>query len=192
VIEAEERYSIVGILDAPEKVGEKICGYPIMGTDDDLPQLIKEYRNFLITVGHIQSSKTRHKLLVLLKKLKVILPVIVAPSAYVSQRSMIGQGTIVMHHAVVNAEARIGENCIINTGALIEHETEIGSDCHISTYATANGQCRIGNDCFIGSHTVLANNISIADHCLISAGSVVLKTLSEPGTYIGNPLRKIR
>ena len=42
VIEAEGKYDIAGILDMPEFVGEKILGYSIIGTDDDLPELSKQ------------------------------------------------------------------------------------------------------------------------------------------------------
>lgn len=192
VIEEEGRFSIAGILDMPEKVGQKMAGYPIIGIDDDLDQLIGQYKNFFITVGHIQSPSTRIKLFNRLAKLHVSIPVIISPHAVVSRHASIAPGSIIMHRAIVNTEAVIGENCIINTGALVEHESVVGAHCHISTYATLNGQCVVGSGCFIGSHTVLANNTEIAESTLIAAGSVVLRSLDRPGTYIGNPLRKIK
>ena len=167
-------------------------GYPVIGTDDDLPELIKEYKNVLITVGQIQHPDIRIKLYNLIKGIGGKFPVIVSPNAYVSRSALIGEGTIVMHHSVVNAEAVIGANCILNTGALVEHEATVGDHCHISTYAILNGQCKVGSRTFVGSRTVLSNNTDIADDTLISAGSVVLRSLDQPGTYIGNPLRKIR
>jgi len=204
VIQAEGRFEIAGIVESPgyqvpafagmtEKgIGYQVLGYPVIGTDDDLPELIKEYKNALITVGQIQHPDVRIKLFNLIGELGGIFPVIVSPNAYVSKTAMIGAGTIVMHHAVINTEAVIGVNCILNTGSLVEHEASVGDHCHISTYAILNGQCRVGNRTFIGSRTVLSNNIEIADDILVSAGSVVLRSLDAPGTYIGNPLRKIR
>jgi sugar O-acyltransferase (sialic acid O-acetyltransferase NeuD family) len=173
-------------------IGYQLLGYPVIGTDDDLPELVKKYKNALITVGQIQNPDVRIKLFNLIGELGGIFPVIVSPNAYVSKTAMIGAGTIVMHHAVINTEAVTGVNCILNTGSLVEHEASVGDHCHISTYAILNGQCRVGNRTFIGSRTVLANNIEIADDIVVSAGSVVLRSLDTPGTYIGNPLRKIR
>ena len=49
VIEEEGRFSIKGIIDLPEKKGEKILGYPIIGSDDDLEKLSKAYHYLLIT-----------------------------------------------------------------------------------------------------------------------------------------------
>lgn len=192
VIESEGKYDIMGITDLPEKAGQKMAGYPIIGTDKDLEKLKKVCNNFLITVGHIQSPGLRVKLFELLQKSEVNIPVIISPRALVSHHAKIGAGTIVMHNAIVNIEAEIGENCIINTGALVEHESKVGSHTHISTYAILNGQCSVESGCFIGSRTVLANNINIAKDTLVAAGSVILRSLDKPGTYIGNPLRKIR
>jgi len=206
VIQAEGRFEIAGIVDSSFRGNDKegsrlrgndkevysVLGYPVIGTDDDLPELIREYKNALITVGQIQQPDIRIRLFKLIKELGGVLPVVVSPKAYVSKTARVGAGSIVMHHAIVNAEAVIGVNCILNTGSLIEHEAVVGDHCHISTYAVLNGQCRVGNRTFIGSRAVLANNTEVGDDILVSAGSVVLRSLDKPGTYIGNPLRKIR
>ena len=192
VIEQEGRFEIIGITDKKEKYGQLMAGYPVIGTDDDLPDLKKKCNNYLVTVGHIQSPALRIQLFDLLEKLGVNIPFIVSPNAVVSRHAKIGRGTIVMHGAIINTESEIGENCIINTGALVEHESTVGSNCHISTYAILNGQCQVGSSCFIGSRTVMSNNTIVADDTLVAAGSVILRSLDKSGTYIGNPLRKIK
>ncbi len=218
VIQAEGRFEIAGIVENAgyqvpafagmtekgegsrlrgndrEGIGElgSVMGYPVIGTDSELPELIRVYKNALITVGQIQHPDIRIKLFNLIRSMGGQFPVIISPNAYVSRNALVGEGTIVMHHAVVNTEAVIGVNCILNTGALVEHEAHVGDHSHISTYAILNGQCKVGSRTFIGSRTVLSNNTDVADDTLISAGSVVLRSLEQPGTYIGNPLRKIR
>jgi len=192
VIESEKRFEIAGILDIPENKGQVISGYPIIGIDEDIPALAKKHMSFFITMGHIKSPDFRIRMFTYLESLGVRIPVIISPLAYVSSSAQIGKGTIVMHHSLVNAEARVGVNCILNTGALIEHETIVGDHSHISTRAILNGQCSVGSRSFIGSSTVLANNINVSDDCIVSAGSLVLRSLEKAGTYIGNPLRKIK
>lgn len=192
VIRQEGRFDIIGITDKMEKIGQYMADVPIIGTDDDLEKLMQNCKNFFVTVGHIQSPDIRIRLFDRLIRLGAHLPVIISPHAAVSKRAEIGPGTIVMHHALINTEAVIGHNCIINSGALIEHESRVGDHSHISTYAVLNGQCVVGSSCFVGSGTILSNNISLADNTLLSAGSVVLKSIEKSGTYIGNPLRKIR
>lgn len=192
VIEQTGLYQIIGILDIPEKLGEKVLNYSIIGTDNELERFLPNCTDFLITVGQIKSSTIREKLFQKIKMIGGNLPVIISPIAHVSRYAHVGEGTIVMHHALINAGASVGEVCIINTKALVEHEAVVGSFCHISTAAIINGQVTIGDQCFIGSNTVIANNTNIAANTVIAAGSQVFRNIESPGIYIGKPLRKIK
>lgn len=192
VIEQTGLYDIVGILDQPEKKGTNVLGYPVIGTDDDIPALIADCPNFHITVGQIKSSNIRQIIYNKIKNDGGKLPVIISPTAQVSSHTAIEEGTIIMHQAFVNAAVTIGKSCIINSKALIEHEVNIGDFCHISTAACINGQVSMGTNCFIGSNTVVGNNLTIADNSIVAAGSQVLKSLLKSGVYIGSPLRRIR
>lgn len=192
VVEQTNQYNIIGILDLPEKIGQRVLNYQIIGSDDDLERLAKECPNFLITVGQIRSSAKREGIFNKVLKLGGKMPTIISPLAYVSKNSNIGQGTIVMHHALVNAGASVGKCSIINSKALIEHEARIGDFCHISTSAIANGQVVVGDRCFIGSNSVISNNTQVVSDTIIGAGSQVLKSIENAGIYIGFPLRKIK
>jgi sugar O-acyltransferase (sialic acid O-acetyltransferase NeuD family) len=192
VIEQTGLYQIIGILDIPEKLGEKVLNYSVIGTDNELERYLPNCTDFLITVGQIKSSMLREKLFQKIKMTGGNLPAIISPIAHVSSYANIEEGTIVMHHALINAGASVGKGCIINTKALIEHEAVIGNFCHISTAAVVNGQANIGDSCFIGSNTVIGNNTNVTANTVIAAGSQVLKSIENPGTYIGQPLRKIR
>ena len=43
-------HSILGILDLPKNVGHFILGYPVLGTDDDIPLFVNQ-ADFIVTVG---------------------------------------------------------------------------------------------------------------------------------------------
>jgi sugar O-acyltransferase (sialic acid O-acetyltransferase NeuD family) len=192
VIEAEERFVIAGIVDVKEKVGQKILGYSVIASDEEIKQLSKQYNNFLVTVGQIKSSDLRTNIYQQLKSFFVNLPVIISPFSRVSKYSQIREGTIIMHHCLVNAGASIGANCIINSGSIVEHDVHISDNCHISTSATVNGGCNIGNNTFVGSNSTIAHGVKIGSFTLIGAGSVILKDAGSKGLYAGNPgtLRK--
>ncbi len=192
VIEQENKYEIFGILDIKEKVGKSILGYKIIGVDDDIIKYIKEGYNFLITLGHIGKPDLREKLFKMIKNLNGNFATVISPFAYISQRSKIGEGTIIMHHALINTNTVIGNNCIINSKGLIEHDAIIGNNCHISTGSIINGGVKIGNNCFHGSNSVSMQYISIADNTIIGAGSVVTKDITESGVYVGIPARKVK
>ncbi len=173
VIEREGRFAIAGIVDVQEKLGEFVLGYQIIGTDYELPDLVKEHRNFLITIGQIKSPSIRIEKFEAVRKLGGIFPTIISPWAYVSKHAHIGDGTIIMHGVVVNANARIGENCIINTGAIIEHDAVIEDHCHVSTKATINGGTIVGRGSFIGSNAVTKEYIVVKANSFIKANSLV-------------------
>ena len=185
VIELQDLYRIRGILDLPERVGQSVLGYPIIGTDDDLPEQVQKYRYFLVTYGQIKSSVKRRELFERLQALGVGLPTIVSPTALVSRHAELAAGTIVMHHAVVNAGARIGANCIINTGAIIEHDVVIGDTCHVSTAAIVNGGTRVANNTFIGSNSVTKEGIEIGSNSVIGAGVQVMEDIPAGTILVG-------
>ena len=191
VIEQEGRFDIKGIIDKKEKLGSTLLGYPVIATDDDIPELAKECPNFFITVGDTTIFAVRNRIFSRLKNLGLKLPTIQSPLSYVSRHSVVGEGSILFPFTMVDIETTIGNNCIINHGTILAHEVTVGDNCHISGNC-AVGKCTIGHDTFIGANTFVNNGIEIAPYCIIGAGSNVLRSLSEPGVYVGNPVRKIR
>jgi sugar O-acyltransferase (sialic acid O-acetyltransferase NeuD family) len=173
VIEQEGRFEIAGILDVPEKVGTNVLGYPVIGTDDMISELIKEYQYFFITVGQIGSPEIRVEIFDKLKQLSLGLPVIISPRAYVSSHAVIGEGTIVMHHAIVNAGGIVGSNCILNSKCLIEHDAQIENHCHIATGAIINGGVNVGKRSFVGSGVITKQYADIPAGSFIKAQSLI-------------------
>lgn len=170
VIEQENKYNIIGIIDEKEKIGNKVLHYDVIGSDDDLQTIFKHTQNAHITIGHLKSNHLRVKLFKIIKGIGFSLPVIVSPLAYISHYSLIEEGTIIMHHALINANAKIGKNCIINTKALIEHDATISNHCHISTAAIINGGVEVLENTFIGSNSTSKQYIQLSG--FIKAGDL--------------------
>lgn len=191
VIESGKEFSIAGIVDVKGKRGAKVLGYEVFAEDEDIPFLMKKYKNFLITVGQVRFAGKRRSLFNSLKIQGACFPVVISPYALVSRHAELGEGTIVMHGAKINAGARVGKNCIINTSAVIEHDSIIGDHCHISTGSIVNAECDIGEGVLIGSNSVLITAMKITANTVIGAGSVVIRSILEPGIYAGNLVRKI-
>ncbi|MEV9616101.1 NeuD/PglB/VioB family sugar acetyltransferase [Aliarcobacter butzleri] len=171
VIEQENRYEIIGIVDTKENIGKKVLDYKIIACDDDLETIFLSCKNALITVGQIESNKIRVKIYNKLKEIGFNLPVIISHLAYVSKHSFIDEGTIIMHQALINANAKIGKNCIINTKALIEHDCIVEDNCHISTASVLNGGVVVKENSFFGSNATSKQSIEIDG--FIKAGSLV-------------------
>ena len=179
VIELAGKYKIAGLVTRDEADFNENIGYPIIGTDKDLPDLRENYKLALVTVGQIKSAATRIWLFNKLNDLKYELPVIISPRSYISSNCKIGAGTIIMHDVMVNTKAKVGNNCIINNKALIEHEAIVGDHSHIATGAIINGEVAVGNETFIGSGVVTKQSISIGSRCIIGAGAVLKNNVAS-------------
>ncbi len=187
VIEQEGLFPIAGLVGLPQETGTQVLGYPILGSDADLPALLERHRCTLVATGQIKTPERRMQLFDMLESHGCTLPQIVSPHAYVSQHATVGAGTIVMHGAVVNAGAVVGRNCIINSQALIEHDVIIEDHCHISTSAAINGGVHVGLGTFIGSNSIVRQSLRIGEYCLIGMGERILADC-EAGTRV--PVRK--
>lgn len=162
--------------------------------DDDITQqdcngLISNYIKysdceFIIGIGN---NNIREKL----SELNLKWHTAIHPSCVISPTVKIGEGTVIMPNSVINARSRIGRHCIINSGAIVEHDNIINDFVHISVGARLGGTVTIGKNTLIGIGTTIKNDISICKDCIIGAGAIVVKNITESGTYIGVPVKKI-
>lgn len=171
VIELENRYSIAGVVDKKELIGQEVLGYKIIASDDDLEELFKKYKYAVISVGQVKSNIIRVKLFTLLKGIGFNLPTIISPLAYVSKHSFIDEGSVIMHQALINANVKVGKNCIINSKALLEHDAVVEDNCHISTSAVINGGVCVKINTFFGSNATSKEYIEVDG--FIKAGSLI-------------------
>ncbi len=178
VIELENRYNIIGILDVNLPLGHTVFGHKVIGEDRDISKFSrKENVYFLITVGQIKSNSTRISINRILNSNNCKLATVISPRAYISPNSIIKSGTVIHHDVLINAGVEIGENCIINTKAIIEHGVKVGDFCHISTGAIVNGEAKIADGCFLGSNSTISNSISISKNIIVGAGKFVKENI---------------
>ena len=144
------------------------------------------YDEAIISIG---SAEIRRKIVESIDVKKY--PVAMHPTAVVSPRAKIGEGTVVMQGAIIQTCVEIGKHCIINTGAVIEHDNVIGDYVHISPKVALGGTTRIGELTHIGIGAAVINNINISKNCVVGAGAVVVDNLEHSATYVGVPARKV-
>lgn len=161
-----------------------VMGFPIIGTTADVECLNDGNTDFVIGIGNNALRK------MIVETYNVNWVSIIHPSAQIGFDAEIGKGTVVMANAVVNVCAKIGEHCIINTGAIVEHDNVIENYAHISPNVALGGTVRIGSLTHVGIGATVKNNTEICSDCTIGAGAVVIKSIKEPGTYVGVPIRK--
>ncbi|MCC5912480.1 MAG: acetyltransferase [Clostridiaceae bacterium] len=147
----------------------------------------KEEADFFVAIGNNGvREKVQEKLIE--QGLKVVS--LIHPSAVIGIDVEIGIGTAVMAGVVINSSTIIGKGCIINTSSSLDHDNIIEDYVHISPGASLAGTVKVGKESWLGIGSVVSNNVNICSGCKVGAGAVVVKDITEPGTYVGVPVRK--
>ncbi len=116
---------------------------------------------------------------------------IIHPNVVMSKWIEIGEGSIITAGTILTCNIKIGKHVHLNL------LTTVGHDCIIGDYVTTapatniSGKCTIGECSYLGTNSSLRQGIHICNHVTIGMGAVVVKDVTEEGTYIGNPLRKL-
>jgi len=113
------------------------------------------------------------------------------PSAIIDDDVTIGEGVAIIAGAVVNKGAVIGDGVILNTLSSVDHDSVVGAYSHIAVGAHIAGEVKIGESVFIGAGVNIIEDIKVATGSTIGAGAVVVRTITEAGTYVGVPAKKL-
>lgn len=179
-------YTDIVFLDDNEAL-TRCSSYRVAGTVKSAPKYSD--KDFIVAIGN---SKIRQKLQNALISEALNVVTLIHPAAIIGENVSIGIGTIVMAGAVVNPCVTVGDGCIINTCASVDHDCSIGDYSHISIGAHVAGTVTINEHTWIGAGATVINNVEITDNCMIGAGAVVVQNISEVGTYVGIPAKKIK
>lgn len=162
-------------------------GLEVIGTTADA-FTYKDEADFFVAIG---SNATREKIQEKLITEGLNVVSLIHPSAVIGTDVVIGIGTVVMAGVVINCSSRIGKGCIINTSASLDHDNVIEDYVHISPGVNTAGSVGIGKGTWLGIGSVVSNNVNICSGCKVGAGAVVVKDITEPGTYVGVPVRRV-
>lgn len=113
----------------------------------------------------------------------------IGPFVEIQKNVKIGINTKIQSHSFICELVEIGNNCVISHGVVFINDKfkngrPAGGDKKLWE------KTKIGNNVFIGSNSTILP-IKICDNVVIGAGSVVTKDILIPGTYIGNPAKKM-
>ena len=145
-----------------------------------------EGHKFLITIGDNATRKAR------VSELNRLYGKIQHPSASVSKRALIGEGTVIMAGVCVNTSVIIGKHCIINTSSTIDHECLLGDYVHVAPSASLAGNVSVGQGTLIGLGAFIIQGVKIGKWCIIGAGSVIIRDVPDYSVVAGVPAKFIR
>lgn len=109
--------------------------------------------------------------------------VYVHPTAEVSEKAKIGEGTKIWHQAQVREDAEIGQNCNIGKGVYIDLKAKIGNNCKIQNYVSVYHGVVIEDDVFVGPGATFTNDLY--PRAFLWGEDRLCKTLVMKGASIG-------
>ncbi len=116
---------------------------------------------------------------------------IVYPGSYISPSVKFGRGIIIKRHVSISSDTDIQDNVCILSNVTIGHDVIIGKHSQIASNAFIGGHVTMGDRTYLGTGSMLREEITVGEGVIVSMGAVVLKSVSDYVTVMGNPARII-
>lgn len=113
----------------------------------------------------------------------------IGPFVEIQRDVVIGRRSRVQSHAFICELVTIGDDCFIGHGVVFINDTFANGGPARGDRSLWRSTC-VGNNVSIGSNASIMP-VSICDGAVIGAGAVVVRDITEPGRYVGNPAKLI-
>lgn len=182
-------WELLGFVDDSAAVqGENIDGYPVLGTVSWLEEVTEEmYVVCSIGTGHIRKQVMER----VLKNPHLHPAALIDPAAIVGRNVLVEPGCVVCAGTVLAISSLLKAHTIVNLNCTIGHDTVLEPYCTVHPGSNLSGKVHVGTCTDIGTGTKIIQGLTVFPGCTLGAGSVVVRDLSEPGTYVGVPARKV-
>jgi sugar O-acyltransferase (sialic acid O-acetyltransferase NeuD family) len=117
---------------------------------------------------------------------------LIHPTARVSSRSSLGEGTLVSAGTIVATRTAIGNHVILNRGVLIGHDVVVGDYVTIGPGANIAGLSRIGDGAYVAMGAIVLDRRTIGPGAVVGAGSIVTKDVPGGVQVVGQPARIVK
>jgi len=84
---------------------------------------------------------------------------------------------------------RVADRVKIDDQVFIAHNCDIGEDVVIIACAEISGSVTIGPRTWVGPNVSIRDRVTVPGDSLLGIGATVVKSLNEPGVYIGSPAK---
>jgi sugar O-acyltransferase (sialic acid O-acetyltransferase NeuD family) len=116
---------------------------------------------------------------------------LIHPSAVISQWVEIGEGSIVTAGCIITCNIRIGKHAHLNLHTTVGHDCVIGDFFTSAPAANISGNCHFGEEVYIGTNAAVKQGVNLCSGVTIGMGGLVVKNITEPGVYVGSPVKKM-
>lgn len=193
IVEDEGLLAVAGFIDAGLPVGSERYGYPVLGSEDDLPRLCAEHGvgGGIVAIGdNAVRARVAERILALVPEFAF--ETAVHSTAAVARGAVLGEGTVVMAQAVVGADAHTGRHCIVNTAATLDHDGVLEEYASLGPGAHLGGNTSLGAYAHVGLGASVIHGVRIGPNTVVGAGAAVVADLPGDTLALGVPARATR
>ena len=184
--------NVAGILDPELKIGDRVLGMPVMGSDEFLDRFSASEVLLVNGVGANPCVGNRKRLFEEMQARGFsFFDAVRHPSAVIGMECSLDGTSQIMAGVVLQNHVRVGANAVINTHATVDHDCVIGAHAFISPGAVLSGNALVGESAFIGAGAVVLPGLEIGSNPVVGAGAIVVKSVPAKWIVAGNPAVKI-
>ena len=182
-------WELLGFLDDVKETGISVNGYPVLGDIAD----VTDYPDVHIVCA-VGSSKGRRGIIERVLRLApdTRFATLIDPSVEYSSLLSVGVGSILCAHTIVTVNVTIGAHVIVNLDCTVAHDVVLGDFVTLYPSVNVSGNTTVGNSTELGTGTQVIQGKHICSDAIIGAGSVIIRDITESGTYVGVPSRKVK
>ena len=127
----------------------------------------------------------------------------IQPGAKIGEKCTLGQNVNVANNVSIGNFCKIQNNVSVYEGVTLEDYVFCGPSMVFTNILLP--KCKypqrgaefytntlVKEGASIGANATIVCGATLGKHCLIGAGAVVTKDITEPGTYVGIPARRIK
>lgn len=120
-------------------------------------------------------------------------PNIIAPDTLFLDKNNVrmGKGNVICSRSLISCNVEIGDFNTLNGYITVGHDTKIGNFNTFMPAVKISGGVVMEDGNFCGVNSVILQYKTLSSEIIVGAGSVVMRNIKRPGTYIGNPAKKI-
>lgn len=193
IVEQENKYKIVGILDKSLAAGELFGGYEVLGYLDDIVEIMlqKEALGGLVAIG---DNYTRKSVVedIIKKTPDFIFINAIHPSVIIGKEVTLGRGCVMMAGVIINNNCIIGNHTFLATKSSLDHDSSLGDFSSMSPGVTTGGRVLIGFCTAIGIGATILHYKNIGDFSVIGGNSLVTKDIGDNLIAFGIPAKPIK
>lgn len=182
-------WTIEGYLDDGVEPGTEVNGYQVLGGIEKL----RDFDENIAVVCAVGSARVREIIINRIKEMgNYQFPNLIHPDVQMSDSVTFGEGNIICAGNILTVNIEVKDFVIINLSCTVGHDAVLESFVTVYPGVNISGCTIMHKGVELGTGSKIIQGIEVAEKSIIGAGAVVVRDITEAGTYAGVPAKKIR